>query len=158
MFTLLLGAVQCPHKAWIVLQSFYIFLIVLNPVVKKSSDFKWSPLWRNMWTAPKEVGIKPFLSLVSFINLSGHKWTETQVESSLVKVFQFFLHTYHMCLIAYSCCTGDRSICHKRQHFAKVCEISILYYGEPSNRIIGKIWSFVPTRSTPLPVSWDTQN
>ena len=32
--------------------------------------------------------------------------------------------------------------------------------GEPSNWICRKIWSFVPTRSTPtpLPVSWDTQN
>ena len=34
---------------------------------------------------------------------------------------------------------------------------NILLLGEPSNRLIGKIWDFVPTRSTP-PKVWDTQN
>ena len=48
-------------------------------------------------------------------------------------------------------------------HYSERSQVSLFegdQLGEPSNRTIGKIWSFVPTRSTPtpLPVSWDTQN
>ena len=54
--------------------------------------------------------------------------------------------------ISISCYVGIRLQLHRVQPFffykCAACPCSL---GEPSNRLIGKIWDFVPTRSTPPP-------